>query len=79
MAEDNSKDNPPEREVPPPVTREEAYFAAILDELKGLRADQARAPAVPEPGPIREPRLIDEIPIEPATPTKSLLQRITGR
>ena len=32
------------RELPTPVSREDVYLAAILEELVGLRADQARAP-----------------------------------
>ena len=39
------------RDLPPPVSREDVYLAAILEELEGLRADQARAP---EPEAVRE-------------------------
>ena len=35
------------RELPTPVSREDVYLAALLEELEGLRADMdsARAPA----------------------------------
>jgi hypothetical protein len=32
-------------ELPPPVTKDEMYQAAILDELRGLRVDLAQARA----------------------------------
>ena len=32
------------RDLPTPVSREDVYLAAILEELEGLRADMARAP-----------------------------------
>ena len=39
------------RDLPTPVSREDVYLAAILEELEGLRADRARAP---EPGAVKE-------------------------
>ncbi len=84
-------EGPPEADLPAPILRDDAYLAAILEELKahrryhaaileelqGLRADLARAPDVkPE---------VDASPDDPvdaggddATPTKSLLSRIMG-
>ena len=79
--------------LPPPMQVGDFYLAALLDEIKGLRADLAlaRAPAVvktvvelPVPGAM-EPAVSDAVryvrgdrpPSDP--PTKSLLQRITRR
>ena len=56
--------------LPNPVQVDDFYLAAILDEIKGLRADLAvaRAPAVVNNGPteLREP--------EPSVPLSELSQ-----
>ena len=50
--------------LPNPMHVGDFYLAAILEELKGLRADQARAPAVINNGPI-EFRGVDKEPPPP--------------
>lgn len=75
-------------ELPKPIQVGDFYLAAILDELKGLRADlaAARAPVVVNNGPVefREPdrqgmETRGGTPPPPVPPEKSLLRRITGR
>ena len=41
-------DKAPEPRLPNPTSVGDFYLKAILDELRGLRADKARAPATPE-------------------------------
>lgn len=44
--------------VGPPVTRTEAYLAAVLEELRGIRADLAAGSsqaAQPDPAPAKAP------------------------
>lgn len=40
-----------EHQLPDPVAREDAYLAAILDEIKGMREDMAKYGIPPRVGP----------------------------
>ena len=62
--------------LPPPVTTGQEYAAAILDELRGLRADLAAAPKATSG---RTAELREPVTDRPASPRKTTAAKTTAK